>query len=122
MKRLTFLIVCATLFFISCSTTKNIVDPYLGTWNYVIANVPTMGDLKGAFTITKEGNKYIGSISDENGQSTPMGNLMIQDGTLTSEYSAGGYDVDMKGMFENAGFTGKITVAGFDLDVTASKQ
>ena len=81
-----------------------------------------MGDLKGAFTITKENGKYMGSISDESGQQTNMGNLQIQDGQLTTQYSAGGYDVDMKGAFDNAAFSGTINVAGFDLGVSASKQ
>jgi len=122
MKRLTFITLCATLFFLSCSTTKTVVDPYVGAWNYVIAKVPTMGDLKGTFTISKEGNKYVGAIADESGQSTPMGDLMIQDGKLSTQYSANGYDINMNGTFEKADFSGKINVAGFDLDVSASKQ
>ena len=64
----------------------------------------------------------MGTIRDENGQSTPMGNLNIEAGNLSSEYSAGGYDVDMNGFFDKSSFSGKINVAGFDLGVSASKQ
>ncbi len=78
-----------------------------------------MGDLKGTFTITKEGGKYTGTIADESGQTTTLNNLMIEDGKLSTNYSAGGYDIDMKGDFDNTTFSGTINVAGFDLNVSA---
>jgi hypothetical protein len=116
-----FVFVIAAFIAYGCASTKKVADVSIGTWDYVVKDVPNSGDVKGNFVIAKEGENYTGSLNGEQG-STPLENITIEDGKLKCIFDYQGYEIQMAGSFEDTAFTGNVSVDYNEFPMTATKR
>lgn len=103
-----------------CATSKKAVDISLGEWEYVLKNLPD-GDATGTFSITKDGDNYMGALHTEQGDAQ-LENVAIVDGELVCTFEFMEYTIDMTGKFEGDNFTGKCSVEYNDFPMTAVRK
>jgi len=116
-----FIFIIAAFIAYGCASTKKVVDISIGTWDYVIKDVPNAGDVEGNFVIVKEGDNYTGSLNGTQG-STSLDDITVVDKALNCTYDYQGYTITMTGNFEGEGFTGKCSAEGYDFPMTATKR
>lgn len=116
-----FVFVIAAIIAYGCASTKKVVDVSIGTWDYVLKEIPNAGDVEGNFVIAKEGDNYTGSLNGDEG-STSLDDVTVIDKTLSCTFDYQGYTISMNGVFEGNGFIGKCSVEGYDFDMTATKR
>ena len=77
---------------------------------------------KPATTIAKGADGFTGSILGDEG-STDLSGIVIENNKLkSSNFEAQGYSIKMSGDFTGNAFSGKISVAGYDFPMTATKK
>lgn len=95
--------------------------PSVGEWEYLIQGLPD-GDTKGTLSIKNEDGKYVGTVQSELGSIT-LKNLVIDNKELkNASFEAQGYSIGMSGTFEGDNFKGKISAAGYDFPMTATRK
>ena len=116
-----FVFVIAAFLAYSCASSKKVTDASIGTWDYVVRDVPNSGDVSGNFVIDKEGESYTGTLNGEQG-STPLEGITIEDGKLKCTFDYQGYEIQMEGTFEGSSFTGNVSIDYNEFPMTASKR
>lgn len=104
----------------ACASSKKAVDISIGEWEYVLKNLPD-GDAEGTFTITKDGDTYMGAVHGEQG-SMDLENVVIENDALVCSFEYSGYTIDMTGTFVGDTFTGKCSVEYNDFPMTAVRK
>ena len=115
-----FIFIIATLITYGCATSKKVVDVSLGTWDYVVKDTPN-GDVKGNFTIAKEGEAYTGSVIGEQG-SYPLENIKVEGENLSCTFRFQEMELFIKGIIEGASFTGHVSVDYNEFPMTATRR
>ena len=106
--------------FAACSTSKKLAYTPTGTWEYLVIGTP-MGDMKGEFVLSKEGDTFSGYFVTNEGQGE-MKDLSLEANNLSCHFSTMGYTVKMSGLFEGESFTGKVMAEGYEFPVTAIRK
>ena len=91
-----------------------------GTWTYEVLDLPD-GDATGEMTLTPDGSGFIGSISSELGEAS-LDDVSIEDKSLNCSFSVQGYEAEINGDFEGDSFSGKLSVAGYEFPMTATRK
>ena len=94
-KALTFSIL---FLMVSCGVQKKIAkDPYVGTYDFTMFELPSMGDVDAKLFIKKEDGKYISEITPASEDQAPvefeLDSTTFEDGIFTIEGYGGGYDI-----------------------------
>ena len=105
----------------ACATSKKAVDISIGEWEYVIKDLPDLGDIEGTFTIAKDGDQYIGILHGEQGDMN-LDNVVIENDDLVCTFDYNGYTIDMTGNFVGDTFTGQISVDYNEFLMTAVRK
>ena len=108
----------ASLLYSCAGTKKAKVDPYVGNWEYT-AETPD-GNLDVVMTIEKSEDGYEGSLSSDMG-SVDIQDLKIEDGQLTGWFDMQGYELSVKGTFEDTKFTGMTSIDTYEIPMNATK-
>ena len=104
-----------------CASSKKVADVSIGTWDYVVKDIPNSGDVGGNFVIEKEGENYAGVLNGEQGP-TPLESITIEDGKLNCTFDYQGYEIQMEGTFEGTSFTGNVSIDYNEFPMTATKR
>ena len=122
----TLLITLALLLFISCKSTKSstssasVAYTPTGIWKYEVTDTPE-GDSSGELILTSTASGYSGKISGRNGE-TDLKNLSVSDKKMACTIMVEGYEAEINGSFDGDNFAGKISVAGYDFPMTATRK
>ena len=109
---------CACLLYSCAGTKKAKVDPYIGSWEYT-AETPD-GNLDVVMKIEKSEDGYSGTLNSNMG-SVDIQNLEIEDGQLTGWFDMQGYELSLKGTFEDTKFTGITSIDTYEMPMNATK-
>lgn len=120
MQKIALFVIAAFIAY-GCASSKKVAHISIGTWDYVVKDLPD-GDATGTFTITKEGDKFVGSMIMRDGSTQSMKGLSIVDDNLTCTVEYSGYEIDTQGKFEGSTFTGSISAEGYEFPMTAVKK
>ncbi len=113
----------------ACDTTKNAmgnarakkaVDPYVGTWNYVVKDTPN-GIVEGELIISKASEAYSAIINGEAGE-VPLQDFLIEGNNLKGTFDYQGYEVQVKAMFEGDQLKGNMGVDYMTFPMEATKM
>ena len=115
---LIFAIVFSSLLYNCAGTKKAKVDPYIGNWEYT-AETPD-GNLDVVMKIEKSEDGYVGSLSSDMG-SVDIQDLKIEDGLMTGWFDMQGYELTIKGSFEDTKFTGVTSIDTYEMPMNATK-
>jgi hypothetical protein len=121
LKPLVFLIIAAGFFWTGCATTKTKTAKYVGSWDYVVKNLPD-GDINGIMEIGYSEDAFTGDIkSDDGNVSIKVEDLKIEEDKLSGYFYFQGMKIYMDGTFDGENYTGKISVDYNDFPMTATK-
>ena len=114
------LAIACSLLMLNCAGSKTTkVDPYLGDWEYV-AETPD-GNLDVTMTISKIEEAYSCTLSSDMG-SVEVQDLKIEDGQLSGWFDMQGYQLAVKGTFEDTKFTGITSIDEYQIPMNATKK
>jgi hypothetical protein len=119
MRNYVILLIAAFIAY-GCAASKKAVDISVGTWDYIVTDTPN-GDTKGNFTISREGENYVGTLSGEQG-TYPLNNIKVEGNILTYSFSYQGMVLDIKGNIEGSSLTGNVTVDYTSFPMTATRR
>ena len=109
----------------SCGVQKKIaVDPYVGSYDFTMFELPSMGDVDAKLFIKKEDGRYISEITSASEDQAPvefeLDSTTLEDGIFTIEGYGGGYEIyfeltiegdilsgSLMGMFDVSGIRAK---------------
>ncbi len=109
----------------SCGVQKKIaVDPYVGSYDFTMFELPSMGDVDAKLFIKKEEGRYISEITPASEDQAPVefeiDSTTFEDGIFTIEGYGGGYEIyfeltiegdilsgSLMGMFDVSGIRAK---------------
>ena len=109
----------------SCGVQKKIaVDPYVGSYDFTMFELPSMGDVDAKLFIKKEDGRYISEITPASEDQAPVefeiDSTTFEDGIFTIEGYGGGYEIyfeltiegdilsgSLMGMFDVSGIRAK---------------
>ena len=82
----------------SCGVQKKIaVDPYVGSYDFTMFELPSMGDVDAKLFIKKEDGRYISEITSASEDQAPvefeLDSTTLEDGIFTIEGYGGGYEI-----------------------------
>ena len=119
-------LILSVLFLIaSCGVQKKIaVDPYIGSYDFTMFELPSMGDVDAKLFIKKEDGRYISEITSASEDQAPvdfeLDSTTFEDGIFTIEGYGGGYEIyfeltiegdilsgSLMGMFDVSGIRAK---------------
>ena len=92
-------LILSVLFLIaSCGVQKKIaVDPYIGSYDFTMFELPSMGDVDAKLFIKKEDGRYISEITSASEDQAPvdfeLDSTTFEDGIFTIEGYGGGYEI-----------------------------
>ena len=92
-------LILSVLFLIaSCGVQKKIAkDPYVGSYDFTMFELPSMGDVDAKLFIKKEDGKYISEITPASEDQAPvefeLDSTTLEDGIFTIEGYGGGYEI-----------------------------
>lgn len=98
---------------------------FLGTWNYVVKNVPNQGDVEGYLIFKNDENGASASIGSDDGSMDMTNFKMDEKGFKGNFTSPEGFDMKLEGSFDKDAFTGKMTVVSmpnFVFDVSGERD
>ena len=113
----------------ACNTTKNAmgnarakkaIDPYVGTWNYVVKDTPN-GTIEGELIISKSSEAYSAIINGDAGE-VPLQDLLIEGNNIKGTFDYQGYEVQMKAMLEGDLLKGNMGVDYMTFPMEATKM
>jgi len=117
----------ALLFLVaSCGVLKKTVkDPYVGSFNFTVFEVDNYGDIPVKLTINKEGENYISqmelSSSGDTGNDMQINSTSFNDGVLTIEATASGFDIYFELTVDGDDISGAM-MGMFDIEGTRIKE
>ena len=109
----------------SCGVQKKMaVDPYVGSYDFTMFELPSMGDVDAKLFIKKEDGRYISEITPASEDQAPVefeiDSTTFEDGIFTIEGYGGGYEIyfeltiegdilsgSLMGMFDVSGIRAK---------------
>lgn len=103
-----------------CATTKKMADTRIGDWEYTVTDTPE-GDFTGFFSISKEGDAYVGVLKSSNQEATQLKKFILEDNNFSGSFDYMGYNVIMKGVIEGETMSGEMTVDYNGFPFTAKK-
>ena len=112
-------IACSFLLLSCAGSKKTKVDPYVGDWEYT-AETPDRS-LDVTMTIEKSEDSYAGTLNSDMG-SVEIQDLNIEDGQLTGWFDMQGYQLSVKGNFEDTKFTGITSIDEYEIPMNATKK
>ena len=115
------LLLSVSLALSSCASLKVNKDPhapFLGEWEYEVAEIPV--DIDGTCVISKEEGVLKALLI------TPMGEanieeITIEDNALKAEFDAGGNNVELEGTFDGNTYSGFMLVQGGQFPMKMTK-
>jgi len=115
------LLLAVVLAFSSCSATKvgKKVNPYVGTWEYVVEDLPM--DIDGTLLITEVEGVLKGTLVNPMGE-MEMDKLTIVDDVLAAELNADGILVEFEGKFTENSYEGFFLAQGAEFVMKMTKQ
>ena len=111
-------IVLSGLLYNCAGTKKAKVDPYIGSWEYTAQT--DNGNLDVVMKIEKAEDGYVGSLNSDMG-SVDLQDLKIEDGQMTGWFEMQGYELSIKGTFEDTKFTGITSIDTYEMEMNATK-
>lgn len=114
-----FLIFTVGLFvFLSCASSKKLVDSYVGKWGYAIET--PQGNYNGNMEITQAGKDFAGKLNSDMG-SVDLNDVVIKDGKLTANFEMMGNSINISGDFKGEIFDGTVDAGGFQIPFKATR-
>ena len=105
----------------SCSASKKITNPFLGSWDYTIANTP-MGDVNGELVFTESEEKAISGLMMSDQGTLDMNNVQIEGNTISGDLMFEGTPLKMEASLEGTQMTGMIRSEFGDFPITGVKK
>ena len=122
--RFSFLILASLLLLASsCKSTKvasTAAFSPLGTWAYEMLGTPE-GDFRGDILLEKGKEGVTGILKSSMGE-IPLDNIEIDGKSMKATFDAQGYQAEMTGSFEDEGYKGNVSIAGYTFPVTMTKK
>lgn len=118
-SHLQFIIFLAGVFvFLSCASSKKLVDSYIGKWGYSI-DTP-QGNYKGNMEINQAGKAFTGKLNSDMG-SVDLNDLAITNGKLTANFDMMGNSIHISGDFHGDLFNGTVEAGGYQIPFKATR-
>jgi len=113
---------CLSLLFVNTveANIDNIVDP-VGTYDFIVTDIPDMEDVKGTMTVSKSGNGIKVNFSSSAGD-IDLVDAKLDGDKLTGTIEAQGILLKLRGSFTADGFKGQFDTEFGALSFTASKK
>jgi len=119
-KHLVILLITAALFS-GCATMNQQADPTVGQWEFQLYDLPR-GNPIGVFTIIKEGDEYLGTVVNTEGE-YPFSEVVIEGNQLVNaNFVVRRYSCEFSGVFEGDAFTGQVNADGNIFTMTAVRK
>jgi hypothetical protein len=115
----TLVVILVSLFILACAASKVKVSPYVGDWHYIAQTQD--GEMAVVMTIIEIENGYSGILSTDMG-SGDMEDLKIEDGKLTASFDFEGYQLSMKGQFDEGTYTGTTSYEDNEWPMNATRE
>jgi hypothetical protein len=103
----------------STKTSKTAAPNYIGTWNYTLETPE--GEQNGSLIFTQEGDVVVGTIGSDGG-SQSLEKLVISEEKVSGIFDFQGYEINLTGDFAENILDGLMSVSGYDIPFTATKQ
>ena len=114
-----FIIFSAGIFiFLSCASSKKLVDTYVGKWGYAIET--PQGNYNGNMEINQDGKTYSGKLNSDMG-SVDLNDLVIKNGKLTANFEMMGNSINIFGDFQGEVFNVTVDAGGFQIPFKATR-
>lgn len=115
------LVLAVLLALSSCASTRIAKDPhapYLGSWDYVVEELPV--DIDGTMVILKEEGVLSAKLVTPMGEA-PIEDIAIEEGVLKASFDAEGNFVELEGTFDGDAYNGMLMVQGGEFPMKATR-
>lgn len=115
------LLLTVLIAFSSCASLKVAKDPhaqYLGSWDYVVEELPV--DIDGTLVISKEEGVLKGTLINPMGE-MDLDKITIEENILKAELDTDGILVELEGTFEGDSYSGFLFAQGGEFVMKMTK-
>lgn len=115
------LLLTVLIAFSSCALLKlgKKSNPYVGTWDYVVEEIPV--DIDGTFVLTEEEGVLKCTLINPMGE-MELDEIAIEEGELKASIDADGTLVELEGTFEGDSYSGMLYAQGSKFLMKMTKQ